>query len=115
VVVRKTKSAIKCFVPGDTIDSRAAVGHCRTPWYLRGKTGTIAQVQGIFRDAEKLAYHKPGQPKLTLYKVRFKQRDIWPNYTGPANDTLESDIYEHWLRPVAPAPRRKTAKSGAKS
>jgi nitrile hydratase subunit beta len=82
------------------IDDRGALGHCRTPWYLRGKVGTICHVHGAFRDAEKLAYHKPGQPKLVLYKVRFLQRDIWPNYTGPSEDTLESDIYQHWLEPV---------------
>jgi nitrile hydratase subunit beta len=82
------------------IDERAALGHCRTPWYLRGKTGTICHVHGAFRDAEKLAYHKPGQPKLVLYKVRFLQRDLWPNYKGAASDTLETDIYQHWLHIV---------------
>ena len=34
-----------------------------------------------------------------LYKVRFKQREIWGRYDGPAGDQLEADIFEHWLEP----------------
>jgi nitrile hydratase subunit beta len=89
------------------IDDRTSLGHCRTPWYLRGKTGIICHVHGAFRDAEKLAYHKPGQPKRLLYKVRFFQKDLWPNYNGAATDTLETDIYQHWLRIVDRPPPRK--------
>ena len=28
---------------------------------------------------------------------RFLQTDIWPDYTGPRHDTLDVEIYEHWL------------------
>jgi len=59
-----------------------ALGHCRTPFFLRGKTGVIVGIQGAFHDPEKLAYHKPGLPRQVLYKVRFKQSDLWPNYRG---------------------------------
>ena len=91
------------FQPGDAVrvDARASLGHCRTPWYLRGKTGVIAEVQGQFRDPERLAYHRPGLPAQVLYKVRFEQRKLWPQYTGPASDQLEADIYEQWLLPQA--------------
>ena len=91
------------FQPGDAVrvDARASLGHCRTPWYLRGKTGVIAEVQGQFRDPERLAYHRSGLPAQVLYKVRFEQRRLWPKYKGPATDTLEVDLYEPWLRPVA--------------
>ncbi len=87
------------FRPGDRVrvDDRLVLGHCRTPWYLRGKTGVIASVQGRFHDPEKLAYHKPGLPRQVLYKVRFRQADLWAGYRGPAQDQLEADIYEHWL------------------
>lgn len=80
------------------VDDRPAVGHCRSPWYLRGQTGTVVAVQGIFRDPERLAYHRPGLPARILYKVSFAQRDLWPDYTGPEKDQLEADIYESWLR-----------------
>jgi len=87
------------FAAGDTvrIDDRPALGHCRTPYYLRGRIGVIASVQGAFRDPERLAYHKPGLPAQVLYKVRFRQIDLWPDYAGPTDDQLEADIYESWL------------------
>ena len=88
------------FAPGETVRvaERPALGHCRTPWYLRGKTGVV--VGGTFRNPEQLAYHKPGLPAQVLYKVQFKQGDIWGRYVGPADDNLEADIYEHWLEPL---------------
>lgn len=90
------------FAPGDAVRvaTRPAVGHCRTPWYLRGKEGVIASVHGSFRDPELLAYHKPGLPPQVLYKVRFKQSEIWGRYDGPAGDQLEADITENWLEPL---------------
>lgn len=91
------------FKAGDSVrvDDRPSLGHCRTPFFLRGKTGTIAEVVGSFRNPEILAYHKTGFPKTILYRVRFRQRDIWPGYNGPAGDELEADIYESWLTPSA--------------
>ena len=90
------------FAPGDRVrvPERSALGHCRTPWYLRGKTGVIASVHGKYRDPERLAYHQPGLPAQVLYKVRFRQRDVWLRYPGPRDDQLEADIYEHWLEPA---------------
>ena len=87
------------FKVGQTVRvaSRAAVGHCRTPWYLRGKTGIVAAVHGTFHDPERLAYHKPGLPEQVLYKVRFMQFELWTRYKGLPADQLEADIYEYWL------------------
>jgi hypothetical protein len=82
------------------VAARPVLGHCRTPWYLRGKTGVVAAVQGTFKNPELLAYHKPGLPALVLYKVRFEQSAIWARYAGPPGDHLEADIYEHWLEPL---------------
>lgn len=91
------------FKAGDRvrIDDRPSLGHCRTPYFLRGKTGTITEVVGSFRNPESLAYHKPGMPKMILYRVRFSQGDLWPGYKGPPGDELEADIYENWLTPGA--------------
>jgi nitrile hydratase len=87
------------FAPGDRVRvaDRIAIGHCRTPWYLRGKRGEVASIHGTYRDPERLAYHQPGLPAQVLYKVRFKQREIWDRYEGPQTDQLEADIYEYWL------------------
>ena len=87
------------FNVGETVRvaSRAATGHCRTPWYLRGKTGIVVANHGTFHDPERLAYHKPGLPEQVLYKVRFLQVELWARYKGLATDHLEADIYEYWL------------------
>ena len=77
-----------------------APGHIRTPWYIRGHEGIIERFWGYFKNPEELAYVRPGTPLRALYRVRFEQRTIWPAYAGPAGDTLDIDIYEHWLEPV---------------
>jgi len=80
------------------IDDRDSLGHCRTPHFARGRTGTVVAVHGAFRDPERLAYHQPGLPALVLYKVRIKQGDLWRQYEGARSDQLELDIYENWLK-----------------
>ncbi len=82
--------------------ARPSLGHCRTPAYLRGKAGTIIDVAGRYKDPERLAYHKPGLPTLMLYRVRFAQKELWPDYPGAAIDGLEADVYEHWLELAQP-------------
>jgi nitrile hydratase subunit beta len=29
--------------------------------------------------------------------VRFPQKRVWPDYDGAAGDTIDIEIYEHWL------------------
>ncbi|MSO77236.1 MAG: nitrile hydratase subunit beta [Alphaproteobacteria bacterium] len=91
------------FKPGDRVrvDTRIPTGHCRTPFYLRGKVGTVVLVHGAFRNPEDLAYYRPGLPELPLYMVRFPQAHVWLDYVGPSGDTVAADLYEHWLTPVA--------------
>jgi Nitrile hydratase beta subunit, C-terminal len=90
------------FESGDRVLVRAEdrPGHVRTPDYVRGKTGWVEAVLGEFRDPEVLAYGDPAAPKLSLYKVGFRQVDLWEGYAGPARDVLYVDIYEHWLEPI---------------
>ncbi|MET4700532.1 hypothetical protein ABIE65_003574 [Constrictibacter sp. MBR-5] len=87
------------FTPGDRVrvDARDHEGHCRTPTFLRGKTGSVDHVLGTFRNPESLAYFGSGEPAQPLYVVRFRQADVWPDYRGGPNDTVAADIYEHWL------------------
>jgi hypothetical protein len=75
-------------------------GHVRTPGYLKGKSGWIEAVIGPFRNPEDLAYGLSGLPERNLYKVGFRQADLWDDYEGPAEDCLYADVYEHWLEPV---------------
>lgn len=89
------------FSPGDTVAVRALypLGHVRTPYYIRGKRGVIERRCGVYGNPEELAYARPGLPKQPLYRVRFLQRDVWPGYRGGAEDTVDVEIYQHWLEP----------------
>lgn len=75
-------------------------GHVRAPWYLRGHRGEVCDVVGDFRNPEELAYGRYDGATLTLYRVRFRQTDIWPDYRGPDHDLLEVEIYGNWLEPA---------------
>ena len=75
-------------------------GHCRTPFFLRGKEGTVISVMGPNLDPEKLGHGFPGLPRRILYKVRFDQPALWEQYDGPAGDGVTADIFEHWLDPA---------------
>jgi hypothetical protein len=87
------------FEPGDRVRvlSGERPGHVRTPGYVRGKTGRVESVLGEFRNPESLAYGDSGLPQRPLYKVSFRQLDLWEGYPGPAEDELCMDIYEQWL------------------
>jgi nitrile hydratase len=90
------------FSPGDRVRVIPAhpPGHRRTPYYIRGKEGVIERVCGAFPNPEELAYGFDGKPAKTLYRVRFRQKDVWPGYAGAEIDTVDVDIYEHWLNPA---------------
>ena len=90
------------FSPGDkvTVIRTHPPGHRRTPYYIRGRTGVIERVCGAFPNPEELAYGFDGLPRKTLYRVRFRQKEVWPDYRGPDADTVDVDIFEHWLRPA---------------
>jgi nitrile hydratase len=90
------------FAPGDAVRVRRAVppGHIRTPWYIRGHSGVVERLCGAFPNPEELAYNRPGTPRQPLYRVRFRQREVWPDYRGRDDDTIEIELYQHWLEPA---------------
>lgn len=87
------------FAVGDrvTVRNAAPPGHVRTPTFIRGHTGIVCQDMGAYANPEELAYGRPGKPAIPLYRVKFMQRDLWPDYEGPASDSTVVDVYEHWL------------------
>ena len=87
------------FKPGErvTVLPVYPLGHVRTPFYIRGKTGTIERYCGSFPNPEELAQMRDGLPPQPLYRVKFRQKDVWPDYGGSPNDVLEVEIYQHWL------------------
>lgn len=90
------------FKVGDQVRVREmyAPGHIRTPWYIRGQRGAIERLCGVFGNPEELAYARSGMPRQPLYRVQFVQRDLWPDYVGSKNDTIEIEIYQHWLEAI---------------
>lgn len=87
------------FAPGDRVTVRQAhpPGHLRTPFYARGASGVVERLCGAFANPEELAFNRPGLPAQPLYRVRFRQAELWDGYDGPARDTIEIEIYQHWL------------------
>jgi nitrile hydratase len=90
------------FGAGDRVKVLAAFpqGHVRTPYYIRGHVGEVERVCGAFPNPEELAFGRSGEPRVPLYRVRFRQKEVWPDYRGADSDVLEVEIYEHWLDPA---------------
>jgi nitrile hydratase len=96
------KSADALFRPGDRVRVMKAcpLGHVRTPYYIRGHTGTIERLCGSFPNPEELAQMRDGLPARPLYRVRFRQKEVWPAYGGSDADVVEIEIFQHWLEPA---------------
>lgn len=77
----------------------APPGHIRTPAYLRGKTGTVERRLPAFPNPELLAYRLPA-PDVPLLRVRFTMAEVWGPDTAHPEDTLDAEIYAHWLEPA---------------
>ena len=90
------------FAPGEGVRVRRVdpPGHIRTPHYIRGKTGVVERFCGHFPNPEEKAYGRSGEPLRALYRVRFVQSQVWDGYAGGALDTVDIDLYEHWLEPA---------------
>jgi nitrile hydratase len=52
------------FAAGDRVRVLAMypLGHVRTPWYIRGKTGVVERLCGAYPNPEELAYQRSGLP-----------------------------------------------------
>lgn len=87
------------FKVGEKVRVMAAypLGHIRTPYYIRGHRGTVERICGAFPNPEELAQMRDGLPARPLYRVRFLQKDVWPDYRGSGKDVVEVEIFEHWL------------------
>jgi len=90
------------FQRGDRVTVRSAhpPGHVRTPTYVRGQSGVIERLCGAYPNPEELAYARSGLPAQPLYRVRFRQTDLWADYAGVASDTVDVEIFQHWLQPT---------------
>jgi len=96
--VNQTSSTFKS---GDRVTVRDAhpPGHVRTPHYVRGRRGVVERLCGSYPNPEELAYARSGLPPLALYRVRFLQTELWPDYRGNPADTVDVEVFQHWLSP----------------
>lgn len=79
------------------IDARGETRHHRVPAYAKGRRGQVVRVchaQGL---PEELAAGDVDGARVPVYRVRMRQSALWPNYAGSNDDTLDIEIYEHWL------------------
>lgn len=81
------------------VRSWAPPGHVRTPAYLRGRIGKIERPLGRFANPEQLAYGLAAEA-VPLYRVRFRMADLWGDAAERPEDTLDAEIYAHWLEPA---------------
>ncbi|TCT13236.1 nitrile hydratase [Tepidamorphus gemmatus] len=88
------------FAPGDAVRARNLhpAGHTRLPRYARGRTGTVARVQGchVFPDSNA---HGRGEAPQWLYSVRFAARELWGE-AAAAGDSVHIDLWESYLEPA---------------
>lgn len=90
------------FAPGTRVRVKALYppGHCRTPFYTRGRAGTVLGVVDHQPNPEELAYGRDGLPLLPVYRVRFARAELWPEDARPGRDAVVVDIFEPWLEPM---------------
>jgi len=74
-------------------------GHVRTPCYLRGKVGWVERSLGAFPNPEQRAYGHAAE-KQTLMRIRFPMAAVWGTATRSPTDTIDAEMYQHWLEPV---------------
>ncbi len=76
-------------------------GHVRTPAYLRGKTGWVERRLGPFPNPEELAYGHKGN-RLPVMRLRFTMAEVWGAGAETPDDTIDAEIYAHWLEETDP-------------
>lgn len=91
--------ATGAFAVGDAVRVRRAfpIGHVRAPFYIRGKAGTVERYCGEFGNPEERSVMQEDGPPIGLYRVRFRQAEVWPDYEGRPEDSIDIEIYANWL------------------
>lgn len=88
------------FAAGDAVVARNMnpTHHTRIPRYVRGKRGTVHEVQKVFLLPDKNAYGGPDTPER-VYTVGFSARELWGD-DAPARDSLYIDMFDSYLDPA---------------
>ena len=90
------------FTIGDRvrISDRQEVRHHRVPAYVKGHVGVVERVCAAQGQPETLSVGADGRPFKTVYRVHIPQSRLWRTYKGSPRDSLEIEIFEHWLEPA---------------
>jgi hypothetical protein len=91
------------FKVGDAVVVRdlQVLFYTRTQEYVRGAKGVIDKVSYESPAAEDETWGLIEAKPEWFYIVRFNQAELWGNYNGTAQDTLRTEIPEHWLEPAS--------------
>jgi len=73
-------------------------GHTRLPAYARGRTGTVAAIQGGWVLPDTNA-HGRGEHPQHLYSVRFEGAELWGDEAEPGQ-SVYLDLFESYLSPA---------------
>ena len=99
--VVSAEGEIPIFSAGDhiVITKRFPIGHFRVPNFIRGKSGVVEMViprPGI--DNEEEGFGRNAGNKRHYYRVAIPMTELWPDYSGSAQDGLRIEVYESWLK-----------------
>jgi nitrile hydratase len=85
------------FQPGQPVRARNLnpTGHTRLPRYVRGKTGAIDRLHGVFVFPDTNAHFLGEQPQH-LYSVRFEAEELWGAHST-APGAVYVDLWEDYL------------------
>lgn len=85
------------FTIGDRVKVKLdnPLGNPRTPRYIRGKDGVIAEIHGVIYNPRD---HRDIYPPL--YRVKFPVREVFGTFS---DDSLWIDLHEEWLEKTTTA------------
>lgn len=72
--------------------------HTRLPRYVRGRSGIVESVHGVFVTPDDNAHGKGENPSW-CYGVRFEARELWGAGADPASEVMV-DCWERYLEPA---------------
>ena len=72
-------------------------GHTRCPRYIRGKSGTVVRLDGIYSVPDVEA-HGLGRRREPTYSVRFEAADLW--HDGQDGVAVHVDLWDSYLEPA---------------
>src|SRR5215472_13757087 len=86
------------FKVGDLVKVRSIhpLGHTRSPRYVRGRTGVVRRVHGIYVFPDTNA-HRAGEKRQHVYSVEFSARELWGRN---GRERLMIDLWEDYLESV---------------